>query len=71
VASSTLKKMAEFVACIYNYPIEPGVITKSVIACRKKPKRKPCIGRLIITRVSKKEVHWKCPICGDNGIIRD
>jgi len=71
MVSTTIKSFAEFICSINEYPIDPGTIEKSDIACRRRPKHKKCSGKLTISRESDKQVRWRCPACGDNGVIND
>ncbi|MBF0187710.1 MAG: hypothetical protein HQL50_07280 [Magnetococcales bacterium] len=42
----------------------------SAVWCRKRPGRKRCSGRLAVRRQDvPSEIHWKCPKCGDAGVI--
>jgi len=38
--------------------------------CRRRPKRKPCPGHLLVRRLDvPPEIDWACPSCGDSGVI--
>jgi hypothetical protein len=37
--------------------------------CRRRPKRKPCKGHLIINFEYSDQIHWICPACQDEGIV--
>ncbi len=40
------------------------------VCCFKKPRRRPCPGRIVTTRSrSREEISWECPSCGNNGVI--
>jgi len=48
-------------------PAEPH---QSTLSCRRRPKRRPCRGYLVLTRVEHDDdIRWDCPICGDGGLI--
>lgn len=42
---------------------------KSNIKCRRKPKRKPCVGMIEAFIQDDGVIRWACPICHDNGYI--
>jgi hypothetical protein len=65
-----VKKMAKYLLSIFNYSKINGIRAASDIKCLKRPKRKPCTGKLIIQRKSDNEVVWECPVCGDFGVIK-
>lgn len=47
-----------------------GVEWTSVLACRRKPGRKPCPGRLVVGRAEPlAEIRWRCDTCHDEGVI--
>jgi hypothetical protein len=37
--------------------------------CRRRPKRKPCKGNLIINFEYPNRIHWICPACQDEGVV--
>lgn len=40
------------------------------IQCRRRPKRKQCPGVIhAIFDFEESKIFWRCPVCGDNGII--
>lgn len=48
-------------------PAEPH---QSSLSCRRRPQRRPCPGRLVLTRIEHDDdIRWECPACGDCGII--
>lgn len=52
----------------------PGGIIPSALACRRRPGRQPCPGRLLVRRsVVPPEISWACPACdqasGEEGVI--
>jgi hypothetical protein len=45
--------------------------THSRVACRRRPKRRPCTGEIQAwLDLSEDAICWRCPVCGDNGVIR-
>jgi hypothetical protein len=54
----------------YATSIESGISTDSKPMCWRQPSNHPCNGILKIRLLStKKQVCWKCPKCGDDGVI--
>src|SRR5689334_6150339 len=42
------------------------------VCCRRRPKRKPCTGEIAaVLEIPSMNIVWECPICGDNGYIRN
>jgi len=42
----------------------PGEIIQSALACRRRPGRRPCPGRLLVRRSeAPRQVSWACPAC--------
>lgn len=65
-------KMAEYFAAIIVMAtyIEPDFPEKYQVYCRRKPKRKPCLGEIgAYVHPESDEVLWKCLKCGDEGAI--
>jgi hypothetical protein len=51
---------------------EPGAVLQTDIACRRRPGRKPCRGRIQARRDgSPSVIRWWCPKCRDNGFIHN
>ena len=68
------KKLAEYFGKIISSATEvkSGVELHTSISCRRRPGRKKCTGKLIVLhQVSTSDIIWRCPVCGDNGIIRN
>lgn len=48
----------------------PGMVDVLEIACRRRPGRRPCTGRIeAILDLSEDRIRWGCPVCRDNGYI--
>lgn len=48
----------------------PGQAIATPISCRRRPGHKPCPGRLEVYRgVHPADIEWRCPACGDDGVI--
>lgn len=42
----------------------------SALPCRRRPARRPCPGRMIVTRTDPEApIRWRCSACGDEGVI--
>lgn len=49
---------------------DSGEWSTTALRCRRKPERKPCSGRLeLFRRDVPAEVEWRCPDCGDGGVV--
>jgi hypothetical protein len=47
-----------------------GPVVASAVACRRRPARMACTGRILVQRAEvPPEIRWTCPVCGDNGLI--
>ncbi len=69
------RKLAKYLASIVaaatneNYYDEDSAV---VVHCRRRPRRKPCPGEIeAFIDPEKDVVLWRCPVCGDNGLIRN
>ncbi len=50
--------------------LSPGSAQLSEIHCRRRPDRRRCSGRIHLSRESESdEIHWRCVVCGDGGVI--
>ncbi len=50
--------------------LQGGELQLSALACRRRPNRRPCPGKLRIHRHPETDdLHWTCPTCGDAGVI--
>ena len=48
----------------------PGPLRETSVRCRRRPGRRPCVGRIrAVVEVGSGEVVWHCPACDDNGMI--
>lgn len=46
--------------------------THAGVKCRRRPARKSCAGQIETDiEVEAEEIVWWCPVCGDNGIVRN
>lgn len=51
--------------------VPPRSKHKSPLCCRRRPKRRPCPGRLDIAHAENgSEIYWNCTHCNENGVIR-
>ena len=51
----------------------PGEEVLTPLRCRRRPDRHPCHGHLWVRCTGpedREEVRWRCPVCGDGGVIR-
>lgn len=49
---------------------DSGEWSATALRCRRRPGRKPCSGRLeVFRRDVPAEVEWRCPGCGDGGVV--
>lgn len=40
----------------------------AVARCRRRPRRRACVGRIVVQR-ERGKIEWRCPVCGDNGVV--
>ena len=68
-----LRLAQHFAAIVREITAEIGGETSfPKVRCRRKPKRKACPGEIdSVFDPETGTIFWKCPICGDNGAIRD
>ncbi|RLB01866.1 MAG: hypothetical protein DRG83_09450 [Deltaproteobacteria bacterium] len=65
---SKVKKLGEIIS--YATSKAAGRQVGSRPKCWRRPKKKPCKGTLhIVLDTSKKQIYWKCPVCGDEGVV--
>ena len=65
---SKVKKITEIIT--YATSVEAGISVDSPPKCWRRPKRKPCKGKLDIELVPETgQIHWICPICQDEGVV--
>jgi len=63
-----VQKLTEIVT--YATAKESGISVDILPRCWREPKRMPCAGRLETSiDHDKKQIHWRCPDCGDEGVI--
>ena len=63
-----VKKLGEIVS--YATAIEAGIMVDFQPECWRRPKRKPCKGKLEIDLNSDTEqIHWMCPVWGAEGVV--
>ena len=49
-----------------------GETVATGIACMRRPRNHPCLGFMLIHRVDvPSKLEWRCPQCGDEGVIRN
>jgi hypothetical protein len=68
------RRMAEFLTSIVSMASRPELVIpqKCRVQCRRHPGRKPCPGMIEVDLDPETEdVIWWCPVCGDNGYIRN
>lgn len=67
------RKMAEYMAAIIEAATArpAGEAWAAAAApCRRRPGNKACPGRIIVRRTQvPAEIAWRCPKCGDNGVV--
>jgi hypothetical protein len=67
-----VKALADYftaIVFIASYP-EPEYPAEYIVKCRRRPKRKPCLGEIfgfIIPETD--DILWMCPKCHDRGFI--
>lgn len=63
-----VKKLGEIIT--YVTSVEAGIQVDSPPKCWRRPGRKPCKGNFQIRSDRPNgQIHWICPVCGDEGII--
>ena len=65
------RSLAEYFGSIIMWMADsvPEWIETTNVLCRRRPRRKPCFGRIIAVMKTAGEIAWECPSCGDNGVI--
>jgi hypothetical protein len=69
VQAKALAKHYTAIVLIGSYP-EPEYPKEYIVKCRRRPKRKPCLGEIfgfIIPETD--DIMWMCPKCNDRGLI--
>lgn len=65
---SKVRKLTEIIT--YITAKGAGVSVDVQPRCWRKPKRKPCAGKLEISlKTDTKQIYWRCPNCGDQGVM--
>jgi hypothetical protein len=63
-----VKKISEIIT--YATSVAAGITTESIPKCWRRPNRRPCKGELdIILDQASGQIHWRCGICGDEGVL--
>lgn len=62
-----VEKLKEII--VFATSVESSIPVQSFPKCNRRPGRKPCQGRLDVHMTEDDEIHWFCPVCGDEGII--
>jgi RNA polymerase subunit RPABC4/transcription elongation factor Spt4 len=63
-----VQKLSEIIT--YATSVEAGIDTDSQPLCWRRPKRRACPGILEISfDPDADEIHWLCPVCGDEGLV--
>ncbi len=68
------KRLADYFGSIVSaMTSEPeGILVQSAVKCRRRPRRKPCLGIIVaVIDADSEAIHWQCPECGDGGTISD
>jgi len=60
-------KLAEIIE--HATSIESDLLVGEPPQCWRRPQRKPCKGRLDINFTDDDRICWKCPKCGDEGVV--
>lgn len=54
---------------VFASSVESFVPTRAFPKCDRRPGRKSCKGKLDVKMISEDQIHWICPVCGDEGIV--
>ena len=64
-----VKKLTEII--LYATSMKADIKSPSVSECWRRPKRKPCAGKLEISLdLEEGVIHFYCPKCQDEGIVK-
>ena len=72
--SGPARRFAEFLASLVVDASSPitGESETTQVSCRRRPGRKRCTGKITTDQdPDTGAIVWQCPVCGDNGIIRN
>lgn len=73
-SSGAARRLVDYMVSIVSVASTPFSLTQkpSIVRCRRRPNRKPCRGEIgIDLDPETEEVVWWCPVCGDNGCIKN
>lgn len=62
-----VEKLAEIISWITSR--DRGLDVGEPPKCRRRPKKKPCTGRLQLQYDLNDRIYWYCPECGDEGLL--
>ena len=63
-----VKKISEIIT--YATSVAAGIPTESIPICWRRPKRRPCKGKLDIDLDhTSGHISWRCEVCGDEGVV--
>ncbi len=65
--------LANFQGAIAAWATSPAghVSVRTNVVCRRRPSCRRCVGEIQAELVDGDQtVAWRCPVCGDNGVIR-
>jgi hypothetical protein len=69
-AAKLAKYFGEIVSAVSNAsPIEVGAVVEVGIACRRRPGRRRCNGKIEALIDEEECIRWGCPVCQDTGYI--
>ena len=67
-ARNLANHLGAIVSALTSQP--PGQLRQTSVRCRRRPGRRPCVGRIrAVIEVDSRQIAWECPVCDDNGII--
>src|SRR5687768_11848660 len=72
--SGPARRFAEFLAKLAGdaTTLSSDGSTNTRVKCRRRPARKLCPGEIETgIDAESEDIVWSCPVCGDNGIIRN
>jgi len=66
------RRLAEYFGAIVSaatvWPFA-GIPMDSAVACRRRPRRRPCPGHIRLVQQRSGDIHWACTECDDHGFI--
>jgi hypothetical protein len=66
------RRLADYFGSIITFAtsFDEGSFLDSNIQCRRRPRRKPCQGKIqALLQLDTDRIIWRCPVCEDNGSI--